>query len=68
MSIEQAPEVSRGPNAKPHVQWNHIDGPLLTCADGTPHWLTLWERLALRAGITTLEALDARYNSQPQRC
>ena len=43
--------VQRGPDARPHVQWNHCDGPLLVCADGTPHWLTLWERMALRAGL-----------------
>ena len=59
--------VQRGPHARPHVQWNHCDGPLLVCADGTPHWLTLWERMALRAGLTTLDALDHKHNSEPQR-
>ncbi len=27
----------------PHVQWNHIDGPLMTWAGGL-HWLTWRER------------------------
>ena len=32
-------------DSEPHINWNHIDGPLLTCRDGTPHWLTVTERL-----------------------
>lgn len=54
--------VSRGPNAAPHIQWSHVDGPLLVCTDGTPHWLTLWERFQLWVGLTTVELLDARYS------
>lgn len=49
----------------PHVQWNHIDGPLLTCRDGTPHCLTLVECLMLRMGLTTLNVLDSKYNREP---
>lgn len=59
--------VQRGPNAQPHIQWNHCDGPLLVCRDGTPHWLTMAERLWLRLGLTTLEQLDAKHNNEPQR-
>lgn len=59
--------VQREAGAEPCVQWNHVDGPLLVCRDGTPHWLTLWERMALRAGLTTMDALDRRHNSEPQR-
>lgn len=29
-----------------HIQWNHVEGPLLTWA-GALHWLTLWERIQL---------------------
>lgn len=57
--------VQRGPDAKPTIQWNHVDGPMLICADGTPHWLTMWERLLFRAGFLTLEQLDRQYNSEP---
>jgi hypothetical protein len=59
--------VQRGPNAGPHIQWNHIDGPLLCCRDGTLHWLTMAERLWMRLGLTTLEQLDSKHNHEPQR-
>lgn len=45
----------------PHIQWNHIDGPLLTCTDGIVHWLTLLERMYLKIGIITIEDLDNKY-------
>jgi hypothetical protein len=60
-------DVTSPTQAAPHVQWNHIDGPLLTCRDGTPHWLTLWERLGLRAGFITLDQLDKQHNSEPTK-
>ena len=53
--------------SKPSITWNHVDGTLLTCRDGTPHWLSLWEKLSLRAGLISLEDLDRKYNSEPQR-
>lgn len=59
--------VQRAPGAKPHINWKHIDGPLLTCRDGTPHWLTMAERLWLKLGLTTIEQLDAKHNHEPQR-
>lgn len=59
--------VQRGPDAKPHIKWNHVDGPLLICADGTPHFLTMQERLWLRFGFTSIEALDKNHNRQPCR-
>lgn len=37
----------------PHVNWRHIDGPLMTWA-GHLHWLTWRQRLALWFGRTTL--------------
>ena len=49
----------------PAIQWDYVDGPLLTCSDGTPHLLTLLERLMLRADIVTIEQLDAQHNSWP---
>lgn len=47
--------------AGPTIQLDHVDGPLLTCSDGTLHWLTLLERLMLRIGATSVERLDAQY-------
>lgn len=40
------------------------DGPLLRCEDGTAHFLTLWERLGLKAGFLTLEQLNDKYRYQ----
>lgn len=45
----------------PSIVWKHTDGPLLTCSDGTLHWLTWWERFQLWRGKTTIEALDRKY-------
>lgn len=59
--------VSRQAGAEPHIKWNHVDGPMLTCRDGSAHWLTMWERFLFRAGFLTLEELDKRYNSEPQK-
>ena len=59
--------ISYPADAKPRIKWDHVDGPLLTCHDGTPHWLTMWERLLYRAGYLTIEELDRRYNSEPQK-
>lgn len=55
-------------NSKPHIKWNHIDGPLLCCSDGRPHWLTLLERLYLRAGIIDIEYLDKKYKYNDDPC
>ena len=59
--------VSYPNDSKPHIEWGHVDGPLLICRDGTPHWLTRAERLWLRLGLTTIEQLDAKHNREPQR-
>ena len=59
--------VQRGPNPTPHIKWKHIDGPLLICSDGTPHFLTKVERLWFRLGLTSLEQLDAKHNMEPRK-
>lgn len=64
--VALASRIERLPNAKPYIKWDHTDGPLLVCADGTPHWLTLWESLCVRAGILKLDRLDRKYNSKPR--
>lgn len=47
--------------SKPHIVWEHVDGPMLCCHDGAVHWLTLYERLILAIGTTTLEELDEKH-------
>jgi hypothetical protein len=42
--------------ADPHIQFNHIDGPVMTWA-GLSHWLTWRERFALCFGRTSVEIL-----------
>lgn len=42
--------------AGPEVQWDHIDGPLVTWA-GQMHWLTSWERLRIYLGLSTVESV-----------
>ncbi len=60
--------VSYSPDSEPHIKWDHIDGPLLYCTDGTIHWLTLLERLYFKMGWVTLEELDLKYRTDiPQR-
>jgi hypothetical protein len=54
-------------DSKPHIKWNHIDGPLLVCRDGIPHWLTMREQLWLRMGFTNINQLDEKYCQEPQQ-
>jgi hypothetical protein len=48
--------------AAPHVQWNHIDGPLMIWC-GELHWLTWRERLCIALGIATER--DVAYRRWP---
>lgn len=43
----------------PEVQWNHVDGPLMTWA-GALHWLTGWEQLQLFLGWTTIDRIACK--------
>lgn len=40
----------------PAMQWNHVDGPLLTWA-GHLHWLTWRERFRIAWGIATVDTI-----------
>lgn len=46
--------------ARPHLQMNHIDGPLLTFRDGQMHWLTWWERYRVWRGMDDAESIERR--------
>ena len=59
--------IPHPPTDDPMIVWNHVDGPLLICKDGTPHWLSLFERLMVRANMMTITHLDQKYNSDPQK-
>ncbi len=48
---------------KPYIQWDHIDGPLLHCSDGSIHFLSLLERMYMRIGIMTVHDLDFKYRT-----
>ena len=54
-------------DTKARIEWEHVDGPLLICRDGTTHFLTRAERIWLRMGLTSIEELDAKHNKEPQR-
>jgi hypothetical protein len=54
----QRPDYVYSPNgvgysadAEPHIVWNHIDGPLLRCRNGSIHWLTWRERIRMWFGL-----------------
>lgn len=59
--------ISYPEDSKPHIQWDHVDGPLLVCRDGTHHWLTKVEKLWLRMGFTNINQLDNNYCHEPQQ-
>lgn len=43
----------------PHIQWNHIDGPLLHVTDASLYWLRWRDRIALALGLLTVNELNA---------
>lgn len=43
----------------PHVQWKHIDGPLMTWC-GELHWLTWGERLRIALGFATVRDIACK--------
>lgn len=47
-------------DARPVINWGHIDGPLLHYRDGQLHWLTLWERLRCYLRLDDAESIEAR--------
>jgi hypothetical protein len=44
----------------PHINWKHIDGPLMTWA-GNLHWLTLMERISLFFDIRSIEDVAEKH-------
>jgi hypothetical protein len=46
---------------QPHINWKHIDGPLLHTSDAGLHWLTLWERMCLWLGLTDITTIDRKH-------
>jgi hypothetical protein len=48
-------------DARPDINWNHIDGPLLHFRNGEMHWLTLRERFRCWIGLDDALSLEARH-------
>jgi hypothetical protein len=48
-------------SARPDIQWNHIDGPLLHFRNGELHWLTWRERFRCWMGWDDAETLEAKH-------
>lgn len=46
--------VGRPAGVQPHINWSHIDGPLLYRSDGQLHWLTWGERFRLSFGLANI--------------
>lgn len=49
------------PDAKPYIQWNHIDGPVLHLRNSTLEWLTLWERFQCWIGRADAYSLERKH-------
>lgn len=47
-------------SARPSIQPNHIDGPLLVFRDGQLHWLTWLERLQFWLGMTDAAMIERK--------
>lgn len=47
-------------DARPSIQSNHIDGPVLFFRDGQMHWLNWRERFLLAIGFTDAEKLERK--------
>ena len=58
--------ISFQPAPEPHIQWGHVDGPLLVFRDGQLHWLTLWERIAVWLGWAN--AISIERKRRPALC
>jgi hypothetical protein len=48
--------MNNNPGFVPH----YIDGPMVYSSDGQMHWLTLWERIQWRLGLTDAEKLQPK--------
>lgn len=53
-------------DGEPHINWYHVDGPLLICSDGTPHWLTIVESFLIKVGFTDIKKLDEKYKIESE--
>jgi hypothetical protein len=54
-------DISFGEIPEPHIQWDHVDGPLLHTSTFGFVWLTWWDRLLLWIKLSSLYKLDIHY-------
>ena len=57
---EIAPGVGFERTAKPSLNMDHIDGPVITFSDGQMHWLTWRERIAVALGFADANSLQIK--------
>jgi hypothetical protein len=48
-------------DAEPAIRWDHIDGPLLVCRNGSLHWLSWLDRLRVWIGADDIYSLERKY-------
>jgi hypothetical protein len=48
--------------SSPAVFWNHNCGPDILFQDGSMHWLTFFERMAMQLGIVSADELISKYS------
>lgn len=48
---------------EPYIKWKHTDGPVLTCSDGSMHYLTWIEQLQFKFRFTNIEKLNRKYTN-----
>ena len=54
-------ELGYPKDAHPHIQWRHIDGPVLVTRKGTLKWLSLWDILMVKFGKHDVYFLEKKY-------
>ncbi|MDB5606671.1 MAG: hypothetical protein JWP25_3571 [Bradyrhizobium sp.] len=59
--VYDASGVGYPKGVEPHINWNHIDGPLLRTSDCGLHWLTYLERIQFFFGLTDINKLDRKH-------
>lgn len=52
---------------QPHINWKHIDGPLLYTSDCGLEWLSFWDRFLFILGFADIRSLDRKYRRFPRR-
>lgn len=60
----KGPDKAQNLLAEPHIKWDHVDGPMLVCRDGSLHWPTRIELILVKLDLVSLTKLDQRYQAR----